>query len=138
MSESRESRKLDEATDLVASMIPSLVAPLVLAAADDAILGKSETEFNTPKKVAYKRKLEFINQLEQLPSDRCNDLKLHYTTEFIMSKRQPITTVSLSNTNTLPDIQPATNPLIKRVDFLPSAGFGGDIDTSIHGRTFDT
>ena len=69
MSESRETRKLDEATDLVASMIPSLAAPLVLAAADDAILGKAETEFNSPKKAAYKRKLEFINQLEQLPPD---------------------------------------------------------------------
>lgn len=111
MSESRKTRKLDEATDLVASMIPSLAAPLVLAAADDAILGKAEMEFNSPKKAAYKRKLEFINQLSQLPSDRCTDLKLHYTTEFIMSKRQPITTVSLSNTNTLSDIQSATNPL---------------------------
>ena len=52
MSESRETRKLDEATDLVATMIPSLAAPLVLAAADDAILGKAETEFNSPKKAA--------------------------------------------------------------------------------------
>ena len=43
MSESRETRKLDEATDLVATMIPSLAAPLVLAAADDAILGKAKT-----------------------------------------------------------------------------------------------